>query len=415
MFDRLFEHPHALARHRRGPMLEERRRYLEHCAAQQMAKHTLRFMASYILVVARRLRLAERSGDLITVDEIELEAKRWARRRSNKRQGLEHAWRSFKRQALRWLQFIGRLQPLAIARRPGSDQIAKYSEYQRHERGLSANTIESHRRMLHNFFELLDQNSLKRHKLNVSQIDDLLGKKIGGGVCTRRTISTRVSILRPFFRFAEQHGWCRQGLASLIVAPRVFKHESLPLGPSWEDVKRLLAAAEGKRPVQVRDRAVLMLMAVYGLRLGEVGALSLEDFDWAQEILTIPPGKSRKPRMYPLCRPVGDAILRYLREVRPRSNRREVFLTLRAPFQPSACALQMMVQRRMRALGVTLPRYGPHALRHACATHLLAQGLSLKEIGEHLGHRSSDATCIYAKVDLPMLRAVADFSLEDLL
>ena len=62
-----------------------------------------------------------------------------------------------------------------------------------------------------------------------------------------------------------------------------------------EDVKRLLTAAEGKRPVQIRDRAALMLMAVYGLRLGEVGALCLEDFDWAREILTIPPGKSRRP------------------------------------------------------------------------------------------------------------------------
>ncbi len=119
--------------------------------------------------------------------------------------------------------------------------------------------------------------------------------------------------------------------------------------------------------------------------------------------------------MYPLCRPVGDAVLRYLREVRPRCDRREVFLTLRAPFHPLSFALGAMVQRRLRALGLTLPRYGPHALRHACATHLLSQGLSLKEIGDHLGHRSSDATCIYAKVDLAALRAVADFSLEDLL
>jgi integrase len=112
---------------------------------------------------------------------------------------------------------------------------------------------------------------------------------------------------------------------------------------------------------------------------------------------------------------VGDAVLRYLREVRPRCDRREVFLTVRAPFRPLAFALGAMVQRRLRALGLTLPRYGPHALRHACATHLVAQGLSLKEIGDHLGHRSPEATCIYAKVDLPALRAVADLSLEDLL
>ena len=69
----------------------------------------------------------------------------------------------------------------------------------------------------------------------------------------------------------------------------------------------------------------------------------------------------------------------------------------------------------LHALGVTLPHYGPHALRHACATHLLAQGLSLKEIGDHLGHQSPQTTRIYAKVDLAGLRAVGDFDLEGLL
>lgn len=67
------------------------------------------------------------------------------------------------------------------------------------------------------------------------------------------------------------------------------------------------------------------------------------------------------------------------------------------------------------ALGLQLPRYGSHALRHACATHLLAQGLSLKEVGDHLGHVNPDTTRIDAKVDLTALRTVGDFSLEGLL
>ena len=63
---------------------------------------------------------------------------------------------------------------------------------------------------------------------------------------------------------------------------------------------------------------------------------------------------------------------------------------------------------------MTAPHSGPHTLRHACATHLLARGLSLKEIGDHLGHRSPETTRIYAKVDLVGLRAVGDFDLEGL-
>ena len=163
-------------------------------------------------------------------------------------------------------------------------------------------------------------------------------------------------------------------------------------------------------------QACLMLLAVYGLRAGEVAALRLKDFDWERESLSVPHSKSQRPRTYPLCRPVGDAVLRYLREVRPRSDRQEVFLTLRAPFRPVDREwLGAVVSRRLHALGLTLPHYGPHALRHACATHLLAQGLSLKEIGDHLGHQSPETTRIYAKVDLAGLRAVGDFNLEGLL
>src|SRR5262249_45446119 len=160
----------------------------------------------------------------------------------------------------------------------------------------------------------------------------------------------------------------------------------------------------------IRDRALLLLLAVYGLRAGEVIALRLEDFDWEQERLAVPSGKRQQPRTYPLCHPVAEAVLRYVREVRPRSGRREMFVTLMPPFRPlSVGGLGMVVRRRLRALGLTLPHYSSHMLRHACATHLLAQGLSLKEIGDHLGHRSAEATRIYAKVDLTGLRAVADF------
>jgi integrase/recombinase XerD len=93
-----------------------------------------------------------------------------------------------------------------------------------------------------------------------------------------------------------------------------------------------------------------------------------------------------------------------------------VFLTLKAPIRPlSPSALSTMVAERLRALDIQSLRYGPHALRHACAGRLVAQGLSLKEIGDHLGHRSVYATRTYAKVDLAGLRAVADLSLGGLL
>jgi len=413
MFEQILKDPHALARQRSGPLADERRRYLSHCVQQQMSRETLRGAASYILIVAECLRLDDRPGELITRAEIDAAADEWVNR--PRKRAKERRMLSFTGHALRWLTFLGRLQ-VPTVERPYADQIAQFTEYQLRERGLSPRTVALCARTLHEFLAQVDGLHLRLKKLTVAQVDELLVKMVRDQGYARTTINRWGSVLRGFFEFAERRGWCRPGLAAAIMVPRVYKHEGLPVGPTWNDVKRLLAAAEGNRPADIRDRALLLLLAVYGLRAGEVTALRLEDFDWEREVLNVPHSKSQRPRTYPLCRPVGDAVLRYLWEVRPRSDRREVFLTLVAPFRPLAAdGLSEAVRRRLHALGLTLPHYGSHVLRHACATHLLAQGLSLKEIGDHLGHQSPQTTRVYAKVDLAALRTVGDFNLEGLL
>jgi integrase len=159
-----------------------------------------------------------------------------------------------------------------------------------------------------------------------------------------------------------------------------------------------------------------MLFAVYGLRVGEVRALRLEDIDWEHELIHIRRPKSRRRQPYPLSFVVGEAILRYLKEVRPHTPHREIFLTLRAPLRPvGSGALYDLVSDRLLAMGVSLKPHGPHSLRHACASRLLAEGLSMKEIGDHLGHRKLDTTRVYAKVDLAGLRLVANLDLGGVL
>jgi integrase len=190
--------------------------------------------------------------------------------------------------------------------------------------------------------------------------------------------------------------------------------DSVPTGPSWGDVRRLIALTEGDSPTNIRDRAIIMLLAIYGLRAGEVTRLRLEDFDWKGEVLSVSCSKTRRTRIFPLSRLVGDAVLRYITKVRPRTHYREVFLTRCAPVRPLP-ELWRIVALRLRRLGVTIPHHGPHALRHACATHLLDEGFSLKQIGDQLGHQDADSTRIYAKVDISGLRKVADVNLEGLL
>ena len=135
----------------------------------------------------------------------------------------------------------------------------------------------------------------------------------------------------------------------LFLSPRIYQQEGLSAGPTWEQTQALIASASGKRPVAVRDRAILMLLAVYGLRSGDVSRLRLEDLDWEREILIVAHPKQRRARQYPLIHSVGEAIVAYFREVRPRCQRREVFLTLKQPFRPlSQGALWNVVGVRLK-------------------------------------------------------------------
>jgi integrase/recombinase XerD len=196
--------------------------------------------------------------------------------------------------------------------------------------------------------------------------------------------------------------------AEAIQGPRVYAHASLPAGPPWHTVQSLLATLDTDQPGDIRDRAILMLFALYGFRVREVAQLCLDHLDWDQDVLWVPRPKTRHTAPYPLLPVVGQAIIRYLRTVRPPSPHRALFLTLTPPFRPmSGSALHGLTSKRLQALGVQTVHHGPHALRHACAIHLVAAGFSLKEIGDHLGRRSTEATRVYAKVDLAGLRAVA--------
>lgn len=416
MFEQLFKAPYTLARHRQSPLAEQRHLYLTHLAELHLGLGVRRIIAEYLLHITDYLRLGERLGDRIGPAEIAATAERWANRPGN---FAEHppsrtCRARFITHATGWLKFLGLWQPPVLPPRPCADRVAAFADYMRRERNLSPSTVASRCWIVQGFLDRLCA-SQPLQEVAPANVDDALLDKLHGRGHSRTSVRIYAFALRAFFRYAEAQGWCRRGLAAAIQAPRVFTHDGLPCGPSWDDVRRLLAATEGDTPVAIRDRAIVLLLAIYGCRAGEAVRLRLEDLDWQRELVHFTRPKPSTVQTFPLSRPVGDAILRYLKEVRPPSPCREVFLRLNAPFRAlTSGALWWVVSHRLRALGLSLPHYGPHALRHACATHLLEQGFTLKQIGDHLGHRQPDTTRLYAKVDLNGLRQVADFDLGDL-
>jgi site-specific recombinase XerD len=398
------------------PLVEQRLRYLTHHVEQGVTKQTLCHVAQTQLVVIEQLGLT--ADGKVTSTQIEAAANRWAALQLGQRKTKDcrRTRMRFLCVATRWLRFLGRLDVPALPPSPHAHLVKEFADYMEREKGLSANTIRIECFYVEKFLNFVWARHYSLGQLTVRDLDQALAQDDSQQSQARVTIRTRRSALRAFFRYAETRGWCAQGLAATIALPRIFKSETLPLGPSWQEVEWLLASTEGDRPTDIRDRAILMLLAVYGLRSAELRCLKLEDVDWEGEVVLVTRLKARRKQLYPLSHTVGEAILRYLKEVRPRATYREIFLSRRAPLQPlSGPGLWYIVSSRLRSLRVSVRHFGPHSLRHACATRLLSQGLSLKEVGDHLGHRSPDATRWYAKVDLTGLREVADFNIGGLL
>lgn len=418
MLGRLFDRPITLAQQRVGPLLEDRLRYLSHLAEQGVNRHGLQVRAYYLLTVAQCLRLAGRPGEIISRREIQQQAHRWAQQPGPRKViGSKHQRVAFIRHATQWLRFCGRLQPVPDTPHRYAERIAAFADFLGREKGLAPSTICASCSRVRSILGRLDSTAGDSlGVVTITQLDKALADSIATGGYSRGTVEEIVGKLRAFFRYAEMRQWCRSGLAAALKAPRVFTQGSLPVGPTWNEVQQVLALTKGDQPADIRDHAAILLLTVYGLRAGEVVRLRLNDIDWEHGRLTVTRPKTGRSQIYPLSRVVGRALIRYLREARPQTSRREVFVTRHPPFRPvHRCTLHLIVARRLRAVNPSLSRYGPHALRHACATHLLEQGLSLKEIGDHLGHRHPDTTRIYAKVDLARLRQVGDFDLGGLL
>ena len=178
--------------------------------------------------------------------------------------------------------------------------------------------------------------------------------------------------------------------------------------PLFEQIQSVLDHCDRTTKAGRRDYAILLLLARLGLRGGEVARLELGDFDWDNALVTIC-GKGGQRAELPLPAEVGQAIAEYLYRDRPQCSCRSVFIRGRAPLGGLgySTAISNIVERALRKAGVQSARKGAHLFRHSLATHMLAKGASLWEIGEVLRHRSADTTAIYAKVQLEALRPLA--------
>jgi site-specific recombinase XerD len=291
------------------------------------------------------------------------------------------------------------------------DLCDAYAQWLSDVRGLAATTIPNRQAEAKRFLESLGERGGDKARLTHITVADLDHYLTQRAPQLRRTTRQRLVLcLRGFLRYIHIQGLIEEDLSGSLVSPRRYAFESIPPALRAEHVDAVLKAAKKDHtPKGLRDQAILLLLATYGLRAGEIASLRLDDIDWRKDRLCVRHSKTGCESFLPLLTPVGEAILAYLRRGRPQTTAREVFLRVRAPFQPlrAGSSLYHMVEHRLQKAEITLKRkHGPHAFRHARAVSLLNAGIVMKSIGDVLGHRSPDSTAIYLKLATPELRQV---------
>lgn len=286
-------------------------------------------------------------------------------------------------------------------------KIILYSDYLLKVRGFSPLTIKDHTLTASQFLIYLKKIGKLSHlkQLVVQDIEYFVhntGKRM-----ERARLQHIIAHLRSFLRFLATKGETPIGLDSQIDTPRTYREEKLPRSLDWDIVLTLLKSINRSTAIGKRDYAILLLITTYGLRASEVVNLKLENIDWRTKQLQILQHKTTTPLILPLTTAVSESIIDYLKYGRPSVSYREIFVRHKTPAGIlKRTAINKIPQTWSRRNHLLIPYKGSHCLRHSYAIHLLRKGISIKTIGDILGHRSYESTCVYLRLNVEDLRTV---------
>lgn len=298
---------------------------------------------------------------------------------------------------------------------PFEAQAPRFFAYLAEEKGLRPRSIKQYQFHLRQFATYLEQ-------VGVQDLVHLSPTLLSGFIAQYGpriawpTLRNACGTLRVFLRYLHREGVLLQDLSSLVEFPHSYRHAGVPRSISWEQVEQVLAGIDRRSGGGKRDYAMLLLLATYGLRACEVAALTLDDLDWRNDRLKVRDRKAGNTTTYPLSAIVGAGIIDYVKNARPATTDRQVFLRTCAPLVPiGSAAVTCRAAHYIRKAGIKVPRAGSHTLRHSCVQRLLNANFSLKHIGDYVGHRNASSTQIYAKIAIEQLREVAQGDGEDVL
>ncbi len=308
----------------------------------------------------------------------------------------------------RYLATNGLIAPTrpATAISAASILVEEYANYLSEVRGLAAGTVSQWRRTAQCFLRHLDEKGIKLKKMHHGHLESYITS--AGKRWSPTTLQHDISALRVFLRFLAIEGRIRAGLDSQIDVQRLYRPQRLPCALPWEMVSALLGSIDRTSPMGLRNYAMFLLIATYGLRTNEVVAITLDDIHWRQSRLRIRQQKTSSLLELPLTNEVSTALVKHLKRTPPSPPYRRIFLRMRAPFGVlKRTAVAMAFRAAVCKSGLSIPCQGPHCMRHSLATHLLTNGTPLKTISDILGHRSVKSTSMYLRLAIGDLREVS--------
>jgi integrase/recombinase XerD len=286
-----------------------------------------------------------------------------------------------------------------------SSILAGYREHLIDMRGLANATVRQHLATISEFLAHALPTGAALDMLSTQAVDAFLA--VIGKRQARHSMQHIVAHLRAFLRYCHDRDEVRNRL-DLIDSPRTYRGELPPRALAWPLVEALLRSIDCSNAMGCRDHAILFLMAHYGLRPSEIVALTLSSIDWVAGTLQVQQRKTHSELLLPLSDQALLVLKRYLRCARPESMHAKLFLRARTPAGPDLkhTAICDIYAKRARESALSLHGSSAYCLRHSFAMRLLNQGVGIKAIGDLLGHRTLESTCVYLRLQTEELRKV---------
>lgn len=215
-----------------------------------------------------------------------------------------------------------------------------------------------------------------------------------------------VSALRVLFRFWKESHIVDDRFDNLFNTYKTCKREKLPSYFTAEEVIRIEQSVSRSSATGKRNYAMLLLASRLGLRVSDIAGLRFSDIDWDRNKITLTMQKTQKVIELPLLADVGNALIDYLRHGRHKSHLQNVFLSTRAPYIAATRAIVCKAICDIickSGVDVSGKHHGPHTMRHSLASTMLNGGTMMPVISEALGHRSTETTLTYLKIDIRSL------------